>query len=166
MMEEKELIWVPKDFAEQHKELMADKTRRDEQLKVFNDYMKSVKDSSARGFRANLESLEEDAAMYTGLMIKVKKTFESAKDEQMSASYDLWERFEKELPATSEKIDAITSLIKPLVGKIETLNKELQKINTFEINRIVDAIHSLSGLSGESKSMIDFLIDNFQKGAE
>ena len=160
---DKELIWVEKEFAKQHKELMSDKNRRDEQLKVFQEYIDGIKDSSVREFKANLESLEEDAAMYTGLMLKVKKTFEAAKNEQLTASYDLWENFEKQLPSTRDKIETITKLIQPLSEQVEHLNKELNKISTFDIERIAEAIRSLASLSGDKKDMIDFLIQNFKK---
>ena len=163
MIDDRELIWVDKDFAEQHKEMFNASNKRDEQIKVFNEYIAGMKDDATREFKAQLESLEEDAMMYAGLMLKVKKAFETAKNEQLTASYDLWEKFEKEIPYAKDKIDKITKTVEPLSRKIAELNTQLTKISTFDIERISETIRSLANMTGEKKEMVDFLIKNFKK---
>jgi len=163
MSNEQELIWVDKDFAERHKELMRDKSKRDIQVKVFDDYLEKIKDSSKQDFKGNLDNLEEDIAIYTGLMLKVKQAFEKAKDEQLSASYALWEKFDKELPYVSEKIEKIIATLNPLQAKLETLNVLLGKVNTWNIEKLGSSIDTLANLYGKNKDMVKFLITNFKE---
>ena len=53
---------------------------------------------------AIVEAMEEDAAIFSGLMLKVKQSFGKAKDEALSASYDLWEKYDQERPSVEKKV--------------------------------------------------------------
>ena len=162
-MDNQELIWVDKDFAEKHKVLLKDKTKRDLQVKVFDDYLEKIKESSKSEFKTNFENLKEDVAIYTGLMLKVKQAFEKAKDEQLSASYTLWEKFEKEMPFAKEKIATIISELNPLQEKLKQISDLIAKINTWNIDKLSESIRNLSEVHGKNKEMVEFLVNNFKQ---
>lgn len=162
-MDNKELVWVDKEFAEKYKKLETEKDCRERQIAVFEEYMKTVQEKARSEFRANLENLDEDAAIFSGLMLKVKQSFEKAKNEHLDASYALWEKFDKEIPNVRAKIQKITETVNPLKNELEETNELLQKINTYDLDRIIAAIEKLNSLYGTSKEMIEFLVKNFNK---
>lgn len=162
MADNEELIWVDKEFAKRYNEIKTDKSKRDEQVKVLNDYIETIKESSKKEFKANLESLEEDVAIYTGLMLKVKQAFNKAKDEQLLASYELWEKFDKEIPSIKAKTEKITQELKPLQHAVNELDELFSKVNAYQLKGVVDTIKELGNLYGTQKQMIDFLVANFK----
>ena len=163
MIDGKELIWVDKEFAEKFKQAETEQAKTGEKIKVFDEYLQSVQESARQEFEANLDILEEDAAIFSGLMLKVKQAFGKAKDEQLDASYKLWEKFENELPNIEEKIKQITDLVQPVEEKINTLNNLLSKIQTFNIENFVEAVGKISGMFGKDAKMIKFLVNNFKE---
>lgn len=162
----KELIWVEKEFAERYKILESEKGKNDERCKVLDEYILKISESSRKDFKANLETLEEDVAIYTGLMLKVKQAFGKAKDEALNASYALWEEFDKEKPKVSKKIADFCDMLDPLEKKLNSINEALGKIRTFNIDRLVESMEKLTGLYGESREMFDFVVNHFGKKKE
>ena len=159
---EEELVWVEKAFAEKYNEVHTDKSKNDERIKLFDSYINTVKESSKNEFKANLENLDEDIAIYNGLMMKVKQSFEKAKNEQLTASYNLWEKFEKEIPSVSKKIEKIITVLNPLEEKLNTINELLGNIRTFDIDRMTKSVENLANQYGKSKEMVEFLVKNFK----
>lgn len=164
MNENRELIWVEKDFAIRYNETLAEKGSAEQKAAALDEYLEKVKADTRDDFKANLESLEEDVAVYTGLTLKVKQAFGKAKDEALSASYALWEQFESEKPSVSKKVSAFVDLLDPLEKKLNAINVALGKIHTYNIDRLIETMQKLTGLCGKNREMFDFIIKHF--GAE
>lgn len=158
-MENTKLVWVPESLGLEYEKLQSD----EERYKVFEEYLETVKKSSKDDFRINLDGLEEDVAMYTGLMIRVKQAFEKAKTEQLNASYDLWEQFEKELPKTQAKVNRVVDVLNPLSAQLDAIHSKLAKINIYDIERMTTALRSFNDLSEKSKKMFEFLVENYSE---
>jgi hypothetical protein len=156
--EGKDLIWVDKAFAEKYKKLDLE----EEKAKALDEYIETIEKKSKEDFKANLESLEEDVAIYTGLMLKVKQAFKAASDENLNASYELWENFDKQKPIIQKKIDTIISMLKPLKNEAHEISELLGKIQTWNIDKFVESLRSISDMQGTRKKMIEFLIKNFK----
>ena len=156
-----ELIWVDKEFAEEYKKLDDDATKREEQITMLNEYMEGIRKESRDDFKASLQGLDEDVAIYKGLMINIKQAFEATKNEQLQASYDLWEKFEKDMPDIEEKTDKIIKTLDPLVAKLTQINDLIGKIQTWDINKLIETIEKISTLYGNNKQMVEFLVNNF-----
>lgn len=152
-----DLIWVDEKQAEEYKKLHSD----EEKYRWFEEYLAGLKEETKKEFKANLESLEEDVAIYTGLMLKVKQSFEKAKNEQLSLSYSIWENFEKEMPSIKDNVDKIIDVLKPLEIKLKAINELLGNINTWNIEKVSKTITSFTELYGKNKEMFLFLIENF-----
>ena len=161
MAEGEELIWVEKEVAEKIKRLTTDKATNEQRLKVFDEYIAKVNGTIRRDFEANLECIEEDAAIFTGLMLKTRQTFEKAKHEHLIASEELWEKFEKEIPSIRIKTQSIIDTMKPLEAELKVLNDLLGKISTYNMNALIETVARLSGACGKNKEMIEFLVKNF-----
>lgn len=157
-MENKEIVWVDSKLAERYKKIESDENR----YKVFEEYLKTVAEESQRDFRANLEGLEEDVAIYTGLMLKVKQSFKKAKDEQLDASYELWEGFEKEIPSIQQKTAQIISTLNPLSKMLDEINSKLKSIDTYGIERMNETLRSFQNLSGKGSKIFEFIVNNFK----
>lgn len=158
---DKDLVWVPKKLAD---EINAYKDPFSDEVSTL---MEKYLDDSKNEWKISLESLEEDLLMYRGLMVKTKKEFEAAKNEQCSAAYELWEKIEKEVPKTEAKIDNLIKLFDPLEKKLDKLNNSLAKINTYQIERfseLVAKLDSILSCKGQTNDMMVFLMENFNKG--
>ena len=160
-MEKQELIWVEKEFAERWKEMTNAKATREQQITVFAEYMDSVNRAVKEDFRASLEALDEDAAIFAGLMLKVKQAFGKAKDEHLTASYELWEKFEAEIPSVQGKIDSLVKVLKPLKNELTEINDLIGKINTHDIDKLIRSVDLLSNSYGKQKEMVEFLVKHF-----
>ena len=161
-MKDKELVWVDKEFAEKYKLLDDDVSKEAEQIKMFNDYISEVEERSKNEFRANLDNLEEDVAIYKGLMLNVKQAFEKAKNEQLQGSYDLWEQFENEIPRIKEKTGLLIKELDPLVTQLTKVNNLLGKIQTWNFKDVIEIVDKFASTYGKSKEMVEFLVKNYK----
>lgn len=161
MIKKEELIWVDKDFAEKWKDL--EKSERDIQERAFSDYIAKIREDTLQEYKTQLDTMEEDAVMYQGLYMKVKRSFQDVLEAQSKASYDMWERFDKEMPNLKEKINFVTSQIKPVIDECKKLEELLNKIDSHGLDRLLSAMRELSGLYGSNKEMFEFLVKNFQR---
>jgi uncharacterized coiled-coil DUF342 family protein len=157
----KELIWVPKDVAVKYNKAESEKNKTDEHIKVIDEFIEKLCESSRSEFKANLEAMEEDVAIYSGLMLKVKQSFTKAKDEALASSYEIWEKFDTERLSVSKKISGIISELQPLKNELNELNKLLGQISTYNIDKLRESISLLSNMYGQNKEMVEFLIKNF-----
>ena len=146
----------------EEKERLQKIEKYDQQEAAFEEIIKTISEQSKAEYKTNFESLEEDLIMYQGLMLKTKKMFEAAKNEQLSASYELWEKFDAELGVVKKKINTMQNVLSPVAEQIKNLNDMLAKINTYNIEKVVDVISRLSALCDKDKQMISFLISNFK----
>lgn len=160
-MDDKELIWVDKDFAEKWKIITNEKNKREEREKVFDEYLKGVTEEIQKDFECVLDGLEEDAAIFTGMMLKTKQSFEKAKNEHLEASYELWDKFEKEIPSTKEKTEKLLQVLTPIKGELTAIDSLLSKINTYNLDKFIESLSLLSGAYGKNKEMIEFLVKHF-----
>ena len=166
MSDGKELVWVEEEFAKKYKELEKDESQREKRLEAFNEYMEKISKDAQDDFKANLNSLEEDAAIYAGLMLKVKQAFEKAAKEHLGASYALWEKFEAEKPKVELKVDILLGMLNPLQDKLAKIEELFGKIQTWNIDKLGESLRGISGLYGENKEMIKFLVSNFKSKAK
>ena len=153
-----EPIWVDKEFADKWKALNSGKATRAEQERVFDEYCKKVSSQVRKDFEYSLSSLEEDAVMFKGLMIKVRKAFEEAKNEHLEASEALWENFEKEIPSVKKKVDQLTKLVDPLTKQLDAITQQFSKINTYHLKQVVELVQLVSGLNDKNKNILELIL--------
>lgn len=158
-----ELIWVDKEFAKKYNEMSSESSKKEEQLKILNEYLETVSEASRKEFKTSLECLEEDVVIYKGMMLQIRQAFEKAKNEQLKASYELWERFEEEMPKVSEKISAVKSKLEPLKKELDELNSSIEKINTYKIDKVLTTISSFRNMTQPEREVLSFLVNNFGK---
>lgn len=148
---EKELAWLPVRLCKKLKRSQD----KGEQEKMILDFISQ----SERDLEYSIESLEDDVVRYKGAMLKARKAFEEAKNEQLSANYDLWEKFDKELPSIETKIETLTSKIEPLVKQAVELHSSLEKVKSYEIERFLETLDKVERIlaNPEMVTMIEKL---------
>jgi len=155
-------IYVDEEFADKFELLQKEANTRDQQEKVFNEYFDKLNKKIQSDFQCNLESIEENAAMCTGLMLKVKQAFTKAADEHLKSSYEVWENYDKELPSIKDKTQKMINVLTPLKNEPTEINTLISKINTWDIDKLIKTIGCLSDMYGKNKEMVEFLVNNFK----
>jgi hypothetical protein len=162
-MDKNELIWVDSEFASRYKALEKEENKRELQVKALEEYMDGLSKETKADFSAQLSALEEEAAIYTGLMLKVKQTFSKAKDEALDASYTLWEQFDKERPSINQKISDIIDTLHPLKNELTSINNLLSKISLYNFEQLTKTIQEVASLDIKSQKIIEFVINSYPK---
>ncbi len=155
--EEREIVWLPKSLAKKVKDNTDEKLVEQEILKYLDDSRKDV--------RRSLEILEEDVVSYRALMVKARQSFEKAKNEQLDASYKLWEKFDKEMPKLSEKIKTLEEKLSPVKETVDGLEESLKNMSTYRIKDLVELIEKLDSIltaGGETGKMVRFLLKEYK----
>ena len=157
-MEEEELVWMPKRLAEDIKSLKDGLTKEN----LILAYIKHCK----KDLQSQIESMDEDVLIFQGLMAKARQSFEKAKNEHLTAAYDLWESFDKDLPSTNAKVKSIVSSIDPLVGKLQEVDGLMGKIRKYDIEKLLELVRELNGhfdSGGETGKVLKFLFENYKR---
>jgi len=158
-MGSEEMIWVDSDLAKEYNSLKGELEKR----KMFDDHMKTVKQSIQSEYKTQLESLDDDTVIFRGMLLKAKKAFTDVKVEYVESSYEVWEKFENELPSVRGKVSELTETLNPLKESLTEINDLLKKIDTYGIEKVLDVIERITILYGENKEMVKFLINNFKR---
>lgn len=151
MTTEKELIWVNADFAKRYNAVESDA----EKIKQFEEFLAGVSVQSKNDHIANLESMEEEVAIYRGAMLKAKQSWSAAKDEAMAASYALWEQFDKERPNVNKKVETIVADLQPLIDKTNQINSALANLPLYQLEKMVDLLERVQKLDERTRLMFD-----------
>jgi len=129
---EKELAWLPKSLCSKLKRSQD----KGEQEKMILDFISQ----SERDLEYSIESLEDDVIRFKGAMLKARKEFEIAKDEQLNSNYELWEKFDKELPKVEQKVKTIVAKLEPIRNEIDSINTLLSKVESYKIDNFVETL--------------------------
>jgi hypothetical protein len=156
--EKKELVWIPARLKKEFDEINDDRQKEFLIVKYIEECKQDLKYS--------IESLDEDVASFKGSMIKARKAFEDAKNEQLTQSYELWEKFDKELPSITKKVDGVKKVLQPLTEELREINELLGKTSNYQINELLktlkDIRYEISG-SSEVGKMLKFLFANYKQ---
>lgn len=155
-MLDEEIVWVPKQMAEEIKNLREGVTKED----LILSYIKLCKSD----LQSQIESMDEDVIIFQGLMAKARQSFEKAKNEHLTAAYDLWESFDKDLPSTRKKVESMISSLGPLVEKLQEVDDLMRKIRSYDIEKLLALVNALSchfNHDGQTGKMLKFLFDNY-----
>lgn len=154
--EKKELVWVPARFKKEF-EAIDDEGKKEY---LILQYIQEAKND----LKYSIESLDDDVASFKGSMIKVRKAFEEAKNEQLTANYELWEKFDKELPSVTRKIDILNDKLTPLIKNFGIIEEKIGKIRTWEIDKLLELVEKLDSYlsyNNDTSKILKFLFENY-----
>jgi chromosome segregation ATPase len=151
-----EIVWLPASLAQKVKHITDGKLLEAEILK----YAEQSKDS----LRIDIESIGEDIVQYRAHMIKAKNAFREAKEEQLQASYEMWEKFEDDMKVLKGHVERAKSELQPLKDELNELKSLMNQVDKFGIGDLLSLIKSInSNYYGETAAMIKFLFENYKK---
>ena len=135
-----------------------------EQLDDPMNFIQEYIDASKREIKASFDAFDDDILEYMASMQLLKSKFKSAADEAIKANYQVWEDMDKKRLSLRTQIAACVAELNPLQEEVERLNVQLNKVNTWDIQRFIEMIEKLKGhLYGEDRNIIEFLVNNYKK---
>lgn len=155
-IEPKEIVWLPAGLAKKVKDI--------QDVKYLEDEIVKYVEQSKRNFKIEIESIDEDILQYRAFMIKAKNAFKEAKDEQLQASYDLWEKYEDDLTKIRDYVSTAKQAVTPLKQELDEIKRLMQEIDKYGIKDLLELIKEInSHYYGETANMLKFLFDNYKK---
>lgn len=153
-MEEKEIVWLPKSIAKKVKEMTDDR--------LLNEAIDMYFEESKKKIRGNLEALEEDVIQYKASMMKAKQAFREAKEEQIKASYAMWEKMDDEMPRLEEKVKQAIRRIEPFIETLEKANNLIRFINTYQFERFFEQVSEIDRIYKENPGIFEFMMKHYK----
>ncbi len=142
-MYDKELIWVSTEQASEFKKA----TDESAQIEVVKKIIEKAKGS----MEDDLNSLDEDAARFRGILLGYKKEYGKVLDEHLAATYKVWEGIEDKMPNTkalcqklSGEVCEIEKEVDALLDKVERIEKRLNGFSSYQLTEIVKAVEIIS----------------------
>jgi len=161
-MSEKKYIYVEKNIAEQYEKCESDNSK----IAMFKEYIEKHRMDLKSEYEQTLSCMEEDLLMFTGLNLSVRESFKKAALEAEKASYELWEKYDKEKISIEKKVSKLCDEIKPIKKELEEINSLLNSVKTYPFDRIIETLRAFNSLTNESKEMMQFLFDNYKQERE
>ena len=154
MEEEKDYVcvWLPKSLAKSVKELENGVAKEKIIRKFFEESKESMQDE--------VDDLDDYVKSYVGLMATAKQALRKAKEEQLNASYVLWEKFDKEIPDIEEKVKVLVQRLNPLESKLDDINQSLNSLSVYKAEQAVNVIEKLNSMSSDTKKMFKVLLES------
>lgn len=119
--------------ASQLKDILQD---RDAVTRELAKHLKDTKECM------NIQALDMEEAIlrYRADMLNFRDSFKKAKDEELNATYSLWEKYEEDIKSLKTKVNESVLALKPLS---ETLNQVANRLAQVKRNDAVESFNSI-----------------------
>lgn len=152
-MDEKELVWVSKDLAKKIKS-----------LENSDNFVLEFIEESKKDLKANFDAIDDEIIQYKANMIKAREAFRIAKDEMLSANYEIWEKFDTDRKSLYGAANLLVEKLKPLKDELATISDLMNKIDKWGIQSFVESLDKIIYLiNSDKKEILQFLINNYKK---
>ena len=111
----------------------------------------------------DLASLDDDVLRYKALMLTAKTAFKTAKEEHLNQVEAIWTKIDESIPSTTAEVKKIVDVLKPLTTELKSISEYLNKIDTYNIEKVFKVLKQFNDLYGEEKKMFEFLVTNYNK---
>ena len=150
MLEQKELIWVSKEVKTIFESLDSDH----EKLRIVDELIKDRK----LGITQDIESLDDDLLRFKAFSLKYKTELQKVYDEQSDKLEKLFENCGDIQSKMYLKIEETKTKLNPITDKIKEVNKTLESLNTYKIERVIELLNTFNKMSEEDKRLFEILI--------
>lgn len=145
-IDNKELVWLPSDLAKKVKDIS--------DVDSINKEILSYIEETKRSMRCDIENIDDDVLRYRAHMINARDSFKKAKDEELEEFYSLWESYDKDYSKVKISVDNTIKLLAPLEIEINKINSLLSKIDTYNIEKVINLANQFNSLDNEFKSKL------------
>ncbi len=150
MSEDKDLIWVTKEQAKIFNELESDTSKKELVDKLITERKIDIQDA--------IEGLDDDLIRLKSFAVTYKSELKKVYDEQNRALEELWETHDEKIYELKNKIKQLTPDFKEVENQINALNKIMNGISTYQIDKLIDVVHKVVNMSeADRKLMVDLI---------
>ena len=152
MNEDKELIWISKELAEEYKRLDTDIEKSNMVNEIIRKKRIDIND--------DLEYLEEDLIRFKGFALSYASKFQEAYKEQGLKIEKIWDDCQEPI----EKVRAETNKVKKEIGGIldvvKNISHSLENLDTYKLESIIKIIDKYNMMTDEDKEIFSLILNN------
>lgn len=158
-MENKELIWLPKDLVEKLKKVVNEEELIEKEVLCYIEKTK-------KNISNQVELLDEDVLLFKGKLASYKKAFREAYESADSEMYSFWEELDGKLAdrykAMKKRLDGITAIynreFEARKTQIEHLSKKMENINTYQFEKMISFLKQYQSLDQGTRDLFDSML--------
>jgi hypothetical protein len=152
--EKREIVWLPAELAARVKGIQ-DKNVLEREILAYID-------TARKELKSQIECFDDDVLIFRGQLAKAKAAFKEAQEAHYNETYQMWEEFQKTLPQTKDFVQKAVDVLKPLKAELDGVNKLMQTVNHWEIERLIKLLDQVSNANPETQKVLRFLFENFK----
>ena len=165
MENEKRHIYVSAEFADKYERLST--------VEAQAEIAKEICKAKRLDIQSELDILDDDLLRFKSACVIHKSEMKKAYDEQAvildKLVSDCWDSMPK-AKANAEKMAAeihpLSNAVSDLNGQVSSLKKEIDNLNIYGADKLLDLVQKISCMDSSSKDMLSFLCENFKRGSE
>jgi hypothetical protein len=105
------------------------------------------------------ECLDENALRFKLHAQQTRDNYEKVIKEEIEKTYELWEKCEDLRADVRKKIDNFIPAFNAISNELGKLNKSMENINTYKIEKLIELIYRFKDMSEEDKNIMAKLLD-------
>lgn len=145
--------------AKQLKELLTD---RDAVTREIAHHLEETKSD----LKFQSESMDEAIIKYRANMLAFRDSFKKAKDEELEATYSLWEKYDEEIKSLKAKVNESVLALKPLTEILTQVSEGLYRLSRNDaaesFNSIMNMVERYEALPEASKEVFGKFLDTYK----
>ena len=151
MNDDKELIWVKKEIAEEYKSLESDIKMAD----MINDIIRRKKVDISN----DIENLDDDLIRFKGFCLNYASKFKEAYNEQTENIEKIWEDCNEPISNIISKTSHIKKEISGISGDIRNISASINDLDTYKLDRIIGIIEKYNSMTDDDKEIFKLILE-------
>lgn len=111
--------------------------------------------------------MDEAIIRYRADMLSFRDSFKKAKDEELNATYSLWEKYDEEIKVLKTKVNESVLALKPLTEALAQVSEGLYRLSKNDaaesFNSIMNMVEKYEALPESSKEVFGKFLDTYKK---
>ena len=165
MIEEKDLVWLPKSVANKVKQLET----VEEADRLVQEYIKTKR----QDFNRELENLDDDVLIFKGSCLKHRQELKKVYVEQSELLDKLWEdcgdmgsKIHRHAVALAAELAPLTAEVKNLKASIDEVRRLIDSVSFYPQQTFIQTVESVARMDDKTKGLLRDLLDLKKIGEE
>jgi len=151
-MSERKLIWVDESVAKIYESMESDVEKLNFVNKVIADRKRDI--------TSDIQNLSDDLIRFKAFALDYSLSFKDAYQTQNEALEKVWEAHADEFERTEKQVFKAVNDVKGLKVQVDELNKSLDAINIYKVDRLIDVIDKFNRMGTEDKRIFELILTN------
>jgi hypothetical protein len=151
-MSERKLIWVDEQTAKIYESMESDV----EKLNLVNKVIADRK----RDITSDIQNLSDDLIRFKAFALDYSLSFKEAYQTQNERLESIWNEHQVEFERTEKQIFKAVSDVKGLKEQVDGLNKSLDSINIYKVDKLIDLIDKFNRMGTENRRIFELILTN------